>query len=153
MRYKLLVQSLALPLIVGVFGSAVTLNSISTWYVTLNKPVFSPPNFLFGPVWTTLYVLMGIALYLILVSNKKKEHAIKIFLLQLFLNLLWSLVFFGLHNILLAFVVILLLWAAIFQNIRVFLKISKTAGQLLIPYILWVSFAALLNLSIFLLNK
>jgi benzodiazapine receptor len=102
-RYKLLAASLLLPLLVGIFGSAVTLGSISTWYVTLNKPSFSPPNYIFGPVWTTLYVLMGIALYLVLGSNKKKQAALKIFLLQLFLNFLWSLVFFGFHQIFPAF--------------------------------------------------
>ena len=153
MRYKLLAKSLALPLLVGVLGSVVTFGSINSWYVTLVKPSFSPPNYLFGPVWTTLYVLMGIAFYLVLTSNKKKEHATKIFLLQLLLNFLWSLVFFGAHNIFLAFVVILLLWATIFQNIRVFSKISKNAGYLLFPYILWVTFAAFLNLSLLLLNR
>lgn len=154
MKYKLLVTCLALPLLVGIFGSVVTLNSISTWYAVLIKPSFSPPNFLFGPVWTTLYVLMGVALYNVLkTKSSKKKSAVQIFLLQLFLNFLWSFVFFGMHNILLAFVVILALWAAIFQNIRVFLKISKPAGYLLVPYILWVSFAAFLNLSLFFLNK
>ena len=154
MRYKLLAKCLSLPLLVGILGSVVTLGSISTWYSTLNKPSFSPPNYLFGPVWTTLYILMGIALYLTLqTKNSGKKSAVQIFLLQLFLNFLWSLVFFGFHQIFLAFLVIIVLWLSIFQNIRVFLKISKPAGYLLLPYIVWVTIAAVLNLSLFLLNK
>ena len=154
MRYKLLVTSLALPLFVGILGSVVTINSISTWYQGLVKPSFSPPNYLFAPIWTTLYILMGLSLYRVLkTKSSKKKSAVQILLIQLFLNFLWSLVFFGFHQIFLGFLVIIVLWLSIFQNIRVFLKISKPAGYLLAPYILWISIAAILNLSLFLLNR
>ncbi len=141
------------PLLTGFVGSYFTLTSINTWYQALNKPFFNPPNFLFGPVWTILYILMGISLYLILISkSKKKDLAVKVFFVQLFLNLLWSFIFFGFQNPFLALLEIIALWFAIFVTIRLFLPISKTAGYLLIPYILWVSFALILNLSIVLLN-
>lgn len=149
--------SIGICFLIAFIGSAVTLPSISTWYAQLNKPFFSPPNFLFGPVWTTLYFMMGVSLYLVQsaklkVKNGKKDEAIKIFILQLILNLLWSLVFFGLHQPLLAFIVIVALWYSILITIRYFYKISQPAAYLLFPYILWVSFASILNLAIVALN-
>lgn len=153
MEIKLLVFSILLPLLAGFLGSYFTLSSIDTWYQTLNKPFFNPPNFLFGPVWTILYILMGFSFYLVLTSkSKKKDLAVKIFFVQLFLNLLWSFIFFGLQNPVLAFLEIAVLWIAIFMTIKLFLPISKNAVYLLIPYIAWVSFALILNLSIALLN-
>ena len=153
MKIKLLVFSISLPLLTGFVGSYFTLTSINTWYQILNKPFFNPPNFLFGPVWTILYILMGISLYLVLQSkSKNKDLAVKVFFVQLFLNFLWSFIFFSLQNPFLALLEITILWIAIFVTIRLFLPISKTAAYLLIPYILWVSFAFLLNLSIVLLN-
>lgn len=140
---------------VAFLGSVLTLPSIPTWYAALNKPIFSPPNWIFGPVWTILYFLMGISLYIIWNKNlksKKKDQAIKTFIFQLVLNLLWSLVFFGLHQSLLAFITVITLWISIFMTIKYFYKISRFAAYLLIPYILWVSFAAVLNLFIVLLN-
>lgn len=149
------IGSIAVCEAVGIIGSAFTLPSIQSWYIFLNKPVFSPPNWVFGPVWTILYALMGVSLYLIwnqgLKSNKSKK-ALQIFFVQLFLNFCWSLVFFGLHSSLLALIVIILLWLSIFYTIYLFNKISKIAAILLLPYILWVSFASLLNLFIVLLN-
>ncbi len=140
---------------VGIIGSIFTLSSIQTWYMFLNKPSFNPPNWIFGPVWTVLYALMGVSLYLIwnkgLKSNKTK-NALKIFFVQLAFNFLWSIVFFGLHNPLLALIVITFLWASILYTILLFKKISQIAAFLLFPYILWVSFAVLLNLFIVLLN-
>ena len=156
-RIPQLILSISLCLGAGILGSFFTISSIPTWYAALNKPVFSPPNFVFGPVWTTLYIVMGVALYLVIsdkrqVIRKTREKAIQIFGIQLALNALWSIVFFGMKNPALAFVNIIALWIAIFLTTKVFYKINKFAGYLLIPYLLWVSFATILNLSIVLLN-
>lgn len=148
-----LIISITLPLAVGGLGSFFTISSIPTWYATLNKPSFAPPNYVFGPVWTTLYILMGISLYLLWVVKKKgKDEAIKLFFIQLVLNFLWSIIFFGMHNIALAFVEIIALWIFIFLTIRHSLLISKPAAYLLYPYIIWVTIASILNLSLFILN-
>lgn len=143
-----LILSIGLCLGAGVLGSFFTISSIPTWYATLNKPFFSPPNWVFGPVWTTLYILMGISLYL--VWQKKKVPSI--FWIQLALNAVWSIVFFGLHSPFLALLTIIALWVTIVSTIKSFSKISKLSGNLLIPYLLWVSFASILNLSIVFLN-
>ena len=137
-------------------GSAFTTGAIDTWYATLNKPFFSPPNWIFGPVWTLLYLLMGISLYLVWVTKtekKAKRQGITFFFIQLTLNALWSILFFGLKSPTAAFIGIIALWLAIFLTIKNFLPISKAAGWLLIPYIVWVSFASVLNLSVALLNR
>ncbi len=134
----------------GIIGSIFTFNSINTWYLTLEKPFFNPPSFVFGPVWTILYLLMGISLFL--VWGKKKTN-LQWFWAQLALNTVWSIIFFGLKNPLLAFIVLIFLWISIYQSIKSFRKINKTASYLLYPYLGWVSFAGLLNLSIVLLNK
>lgn len=146
--------SFGICFLVAFLGSLITLPSISTWYVSLNKPFFSPPNWLFGPVWTVLYFSMGLALYLVW-NKKAKENAnaIKIFFIQLALNLLWSVIFFGFHQPLLAFIAIIALWISIFTTIKYFYKISKWATYLLIPYLIWVSFASILNLAIAVLNS
>ena len=150
-----LVISVGICFLVAFIGSALTLSSLPTWYSTLNKPIFSPPNWIFGPVWTILYFLMGVSLYIVWnknLKNKNKDEAIKIFIFQLILNLLWSFVFFSLHQPLLALITIIILWFFILMTIKYFYKISKLAAYLLIPYILWVSFASLLNLFIVGLN-
>lgn len=148
-----LILSIGICLGAGILGSFFTISAIPTWYVTLNKPFFSPPNFVFGPVWTTLYILMGISLYLVWTSKGKfKKKAINLFLLQLGLNALWSIMFFGMKNPTLALVDIIALWITIFLTIKAFQPISKLAANLLVPYILWVSFASLLNLMIVILN-
>lgn len=134
----------------GIIGSIFTFNSVNTWYLTLEKPFFNPPSVVFGPVWTTLYFLMGISLFL--VWGKKKTD-LRWFWLQLSLNTVWSIIFFGLKNPLFAFIIIIFLWISIFQTIKSFRKVSKKASYMLYPYIAWVSFAAILNLSIVLLNK
>lgn len=145
--------SVIVCLAAGFLGSFFTVSTIPTWYAALNKPFFSPPNWLFGPVWTTLYILMGISLYLVWISkNKQKQKAINLFLIQLGLNFLWSFIFFGMRSPALALAEIIALWIAIFLTIRAFYPISKLAANLLIPYILWVSFASLLNLMIVILN-
>lgn len=138
----------------GIFGTIFTLSAIPTWYASLTKPFFSPPNAIFGPVWTVLYLLMGLSLAIIWNSKgKQKKEALIIFFTQLGLNILWSMIFFGLRNPVAAFLEILLLWLAIFSTIRHFYKIAKLASYLLYPYLAWVSFAGILNLFIWLLNQ
>lgn len=143
-----LIFSIGLCLGAGVLGSFFTVSSIATWYQTLNKPFFSPPNWIFGPVWTILYILMGISLYL--VWEKKKVPAV--FWIQLILNALWSIIFFGMRNPTLALMDIVALWITIILTMKAFYKINKIAAYLLIPYLVWVSFATILNLIIVLLN-
>lgn len=162
----------------GAIGAIFTTPEIGAWYVTLNKPSFNPPNWIFGPVWSFLFLLMGISLYLVWekrfaveVSEKeeklktwnpfsrklwvgswREENAIIIFFLQLFLNILWSIIFFAMHLPVVAFFEILMLWFAILYTIINFYRISKPASYLLIPYILWVSFATVLNYFLWILN-
>ncbi len=150
-----LAASIGVCLLAGAIGGLFTSSSIPTWYAALNKPAFNPPNWIFGPVWTLLYVLMGVSLFLVWqkgLKNKKAKTAVTIFGIQLALNVLWSILFFGLKSPILGLIEIIILWAFILLSIIKFSKISKTAAWLLLPYILWVSFAAVLNLAIFLLN-
>ncbi|MEO0095936.1 MAG: TspO/MBR family protein [candidate division WOR-3 bacterium] len=149
------IASLILTLGAGFIGSMATRQSVSTWYGTINKPPISPPNWLFGPVWTALFILMGIAFYLVWnkgFSELSVKTAMIIFLIQLALNILWSFLFFGLRSPLYAFIEIIILWIAILLTIIYFFKVSYVAGYLLIPYILWVSFASILNGWIAVLN-
>ena len=148
-KWGRLISAIALCQLAGIIGSAFTFSAIPTWFATLTKPSFSPPNYLFGPVWIILYTLMGISLYL--VWGKKK--AVSLFLIQLAVNAGWSIVFFGFKNIGLALVVILVLWVLIVKTIWQFFRINKTASYLLIPYLIWVSFATVLNFSLYLLNR
>jgi len=139
----------------GFIGSLFTTPAIPTWYKTLTKPSFNPPNSIFSPVWITLFLLMGISLFLVWQKNhkdRKVKIALLFFAVQLVLNILWSILFFGLKSPLGAFIEIIILWFAILLTIIKFFKVSKPAGLLLLPYILWVSFAALLNFSIWNLN-
>ena len=154
-EWPMLLGSIVLCLLIGFAGGLVTSASVQTWYSTLVKPVFAPPNWLFGPVWTTLYILMGIALFLVLREGIKKENVIiasNYFGLQLFLNFLWSLVFFYFRSITGGFVVILGLWAAIMLTIMRFSKVSREAAWLMVPYITWVTIATALNFSVMQLN-
>jgi benzodiazapine receptor len=152
-NYFKLIFSIVICQLAGVIGSFFTVSSVSTWYVTLNKPFFNPPNWLFGPVWITLYFLMGISLYLIWNNvDKDTKSARIVFFIQLGLNTLWSLLFFGLKSPFLAFIEIIVLWLFILLNILFFYQKSKAASYLLIPYFVWVSFASVLNFSIFYLN-
>jgi benzodiazapine receptor len=153
--WKLVVSILVVEL-VGILSSFATFSSIPNWYALLIKPSFNPPNWIFGPVWTILYLMIGISLYLVWTSRIKSDLKIKaywIFAIQLALNGLWTIVFFGMHQILGALAIIILLWIFIILNIFAFYKISKPAAYLLIPYWLWVSFASILNFSIWMLNK
>lgn len=140
---------------VGLMGAVVTTPSIRNWYVYLNKPFFTPPNWLFAPVWTLLFLLMGISVYLIYQKGIKKvevKNALYFFAIQLTLNTLWSYIFFGYKLLFLAYIEIIILWIFIFLTIKSFWKIDKLAGKLLIPYILWVTYASFLNLAVVLLN-
>ncbi len=140
----------------GFIGSLFTTPAIPTWYASLEKPFFNPPNWLFAPVWLILYVLMGIALFLIWrkgIRVKGVKMALVLFVIQLILNMLWSVAFFGLKSALFGLIVIVALWIAIYLTMEKFFKVSFTAARLLIPYLIWVSFAAVLNFSIFLLNR
>lgn len=141
-----LMTSIAICLGVGYLGSVATMPKIQSWYANLNKPFFSPPNWLFGPVWTILYLVMGISLYL--VWKKKKKLTDKVFnwfWIQLFLNYLWSWVFFGWENPGLAVVVIVLLWWSIVK--------MRENFKYQLPYLSWVSFAMLLNMAVWWLNR
>lgn len=139
----------------GIVGSIFTTPSISTWYKTLIRLELAPPNWVFGPVWTTLFLMMGIALFLVWEKDHKSKLAkiaLAVFGVQLVLNTLWSILFFGLQNPFVAFIELIFLWLAILATIILFAKISKPAAWLLVPYILWVSFAGYLNFSFYSLN-
>ncbi|MBI2590411.1 MAG: tryptophan-rich sensory protein [Candidatus Blackburnbacteria bacterium] len=152
-KWGQLIAAIALCEGVGIAGSFFTVSSIPTWYATLNKPAFSPPNYLFAPVWTTLYALMGVALYLLWHNKEKGANILKnLFVLQLVLNAIWSPIFFGAQNIGLAFVVIIALWISIAALIYKAWCEDERVSLLLLPYLLWVSFAAVLNLFLWQLN-
>lgn len=154
-KYFKLAIAIIISELAGIIGSFFTTTSITTWYATLLRPDFYPPNWIFAPVWTILFAFMGIALFLIWekgLTKKDVRIAFTVFFAQLALNILWSILFFGLHNPGAALIEIFSLWLAILTTIISFYKISKTASYLLIPYILWVSFAAYLNYSIWILN-
>lgn len=148
--------AIAIPLAVGFISSLFTMEGVNGWYRTINRPSWNPPDYVFAPVWTTLYILMGIALYLIWVSpapKAKKNKAITLFAIQLTLNFFWSYIFFSAHKIGWAFVEIVVLWLFILFTIFSFASINKKAAWLLVPYISWVSFAAILTYTVWTLNK
>ena len=145
---------IALPLIIGSISGLATSGNITTWYAALNKPVFNPPNWIFGPVWTGLYLLMGISLFLVWrsPSGDARNYAIAIFCIQIVLNFAWSFIFFQFRQTGWAFFEIILIWLSIIAMIVIFYRISKTAALIQVPYLLWVSFATILNGSIWRLN-
>ena len=149
--------ALIVCLLVGYSASVVTRPSVESWYPTLIKPIFNPPNWIFMPMWTLLYILMAVAAGLVWDKIKEQNEVVKkalaFFLIQLTLNAIWSYLFFGLKNPMLALIEIALLWLMIYETYLKFIKINKTAGYLLIPYLAWVAFAAILNASIWWLNK
>jgi translocator protein len=150
-----LIISIVTTVGMGLLGGIFTAQEIHGWFLHLNKPSWNPPNWLFAPVWTTLYVLMGIAFYLIWKTKANadtKQWAIIIFIAQFALNFIWSYIFFKEHLMGWAFTDIIVLWIAILCTIIAFSKINKTAAWLLVPYISWVSFAAILNLTIWKMN-
>jgi tryptophan-rich sensory protein len=149
--------ALIVCLLVGYSASVVTRPSVASWYPTLIKPIFNPPNWIFMPMWTLLYILMAVAAGLVWDKIKEQNEVVKkalaFFLIQLTLNAVWSYLFFGLKNPMLALIEIALLWLMIYETYLKFIKINKTAGYLLIPYLAWVAFAAILNGSIWWLNR
>lgn len=149
-----LIVSLLLPLSVGAIAGMFTSDAIPTWYATLNRPSFNPPNWIFGPVWTTLYIILGISFFLIWKENPSKYRnlAIIVFAVQLLLNFAWSFFFFYFNLIGVALIEIILLWISIAAMIYLFYKIKPIAAYLNIPYLLWVSFATILNAGYYLLN-
>jgi tryptophan-rich sensory protein len=152
--YKL-ITAIVVSELAGIIGAVFTVSAIQNWYATLAKPALNPPSWIFGPVWTTLYALMGIAVFLVWNQGwdrKEVKKALGIFALQLILNGAWSVIFFGLQNPPWAFMNLVLMWLAIISTMVLFHKISKPAMWLLLPYILWVSFAGYLNLMIWILN-
>ena len=152
-KWKKLIACLALPLAVG--GLSALVAGGMDVYKELNQPPLSPPGWIFPVVWSVLYLLMGYASYRVLVSDApeaQKRRALVLYGLQLFFNFIWSPLFFGAQMYLAALLVLLVLWVLIFLTIRAFSAIDERAGDLLLPYILWVSFAGYLNLGVYLLN-
>ncbi len=150
-----LIIAITISELAGVVGSVFTAPSVAGWYAELAKPVVNPPAWVFGPVWTTLFALMGIAAFLVWkkgLERKSVKIALSIFVGQLVLNTLWSIIFFGLHSPGGALVEIVFLWLAILATIIAFARVSKPAAWLLLPYILWVSFAIYLNYALWTLN-
>lgn len=150
-----LIIAVAIPLVVGGISGYFTVTGVESWYLTLQKPSWNPPNWIFGPVWTTLYVMMGIALFLVWkedTSSELKAIAVILFAVQLLLNFFWSFIFFKLEQPGWAFVEILVLWLMLLACIFAFGQVNKTAAWLLVPYISWVSFATILNGTIWKLN-
>jgi benzodiazapine receptor len=156
MRLIRLAASIVPCLLAGFVGSIFTTPRIPGWYAGLAKPFFTPPNWLFGPAWTMLYVLMGISLFLVWnagAGGRRVRVAVVAFIAQLVCNVLWSFAFFGRQSPLAGLVVIVLLWVLIVWTIIAFSKVSMASALLLLPYLLWVSFAAVLNASIWRLNR
>lgn len=154
-QFFTLILAIFFSFLASAVGSFFTDVSVGTWYLELNKPFFNPPNWVFGPVWSILYLMIGISLYLIWdegINKKNVKIALSVFLIQWFFNAVWSVIFFGYHQIGLALMEIVLLWIFILLTIVNFYKVRKIAAYLLIPYLLWVSFATVLNLSLYLLN-
>jgi len=144
-----------LPLVSGAAVGILTMSGVNEWYTTLNKPWFTPPNYVFGPVWTILYILMGISLYLVISQgweNETVKTGFVLFAAQLGVNLLWSIIFFGLHSPLASLVCILVLLALIVATIISFSRLSKPAAVLLLPYLAWVCIATALNAGVVFLN-
>ena len=150
-----LVASLLLPLGIGGIAGMFTTEAIPGWYASLNQPSFNPPNWVFGPVWTTLYIIMGISLFMILKMevSKERNQAILIFMAQLFLNFCWSFFFFYFKMIGLALIDIAALWIMIVIMLVRFHKLKPVAAYINIPYLLWVTFATVLNAAYFFLNR
>lgn len=149
-----LIVALALPLGLGAVAGMFTAKAVPVWYATLNRPSFNPPSWVFGPVWTVLYLLMGISLFLVWKENpdKKRNIAILVFLIQQFLNFAWSFIFFYYNMIGLALIEIILLWISIACMIVLFYRIKPLAAYINIPYLLWVTFAGILNAAYYFLN-
>lgn len=153
-RFFRLLACILLTMSIGGLSGYATLDGVTGWYTTLHKPAFNPPNYLFGPVWSLLYLLMGVSLFLILKAEKSPalSKAIAAFTIQLVLNFFWSIIFFRFHAVGMALAEIVLMWIAILWMIVAFYRVNKPASLIQIPYIAWVSFASILNAAIFYLN-
>jgi translocator protein len=147
-----LVASIVVCEAAGVVGSVFTISAIPGWYATLQKPWFTPPNWLFAPVWLSLYFLMGITLYLLWGKRRQAGNALAAFAVQLALNAAWSVVFFGAHELFYGFLIIVALWATILATIALSFRASRKAAALLVPYLLWVTVASALNYYVWVLN-
>ncbi|MBP8115793.1 MAG: tryptophan-rich sensory protein [Chitinophagaceae bacterium] len=150
-----LIIAIAIPVAVGGISGFFTATGVDSWYQTINKPSWNPPGWIFGPVWTTLYVMMGIALFLVWKSDSSdilKKTAIALFAIQLILNFFWSFIFFDQQQIGWALLEIIVMWIFILLTIFAFGNVSKLAAWLLVPYVSWVSFATILNYTIWKLN-
>lgn len=148
--------AIALPLMVGATSGFFTVTGVESWYQTIQKPSWNPPNWIFGPVWTTLYIMMGVALFLVWkedTSEELKKIAFTLFAIQLILNFFWSFIFFNQQQPGWALVEIIAMWVFILLTIFAFAQVNKTAAWLLVPYISWVSFATILNYTIWQLNR
>lgn len=150
-QWKKLILCLIIPLAVGGLSALLTQNGMKS-FETLTKPPFSPPGWLFPIVWTILYLLMGFTSYLVLISGKQSTLGILAYSAQLFFNFLWSIYFFNQEMYLFSFIWLVVLWLLILATTILFYRNTKTAGYMLIPYLLWVAFAGYLNLGIYLLN-
>ncbi len=151
-----LVISFLITAAAAAIGSLATGRSVETWYAHLNPTILTPPNWVFGPVWTVLYILMAVSAYLVWKKgwdNPKVKQRLVLYVEQLVLNAMWSVVFFGQHQIALALFTVVVLWFTILVTTVAFYKISKIAALLLVPYLLWVGFASILNLFIWMANR
>lgn len=152
-KLKSLVVNLLIPLVVGSLSGFLTMNSMKI-YKDLNQPSFAPPSFLFPIAWTILYILMGISSYMVYESNSiLKNKALKVYALQLLMNFIWPLLFFNARRYLFSFIWLIGIWCLVLWMIILFYKIKRTSGYLQIPYLLWLTFAAYLNLGVYFLNK
>lgn len=151
-----LIISVTIPLLVGGLSGFFTVTGVESWYQTIDRPSWNPPNWIFGPVWTALYILMGVALFLVWKDKSAggvKKFALLLFVVQMLLNFFWSIIFFSLQQPGWAFAEIVLLWLFILITIFAFARLNNMAAWLLVPYVSWVSFAAILNFTIWQLNR
>lgn len=153
MKILSLFINILIPHLAGIVGSYFTIPNLKSWYSSLNKPVFNPPDYIFTPVWLTLYTIIGLSFYLFHRKNKYKMKIVYfVYIIHIFLNGVWSIIFFGMHNISFAFFDICLIIFTLVILINYIYKVSKVASFILIPYLIWCCFAAILNYQIFILN-
>lgn len=153
LKLKSLIINLLIPLSVGSLAGFLTMDSMEV-YKNLNQPSFAPPSLLFSIVWTALYILMGISSYMVYESNSaRKSKALKVYALQLMLNFIWPLIFFNAQLYLFSFIWLIFIWCLVLWMIILFCKINQLSGYLQIPYLLWLTFAAYLNIGVYFLNK
>ena len=136
----------------SVIGSLATINYKEPWYSLLNKPTFNPPDWVFGPVWTTLYLMMTLAIWLFWHSNNRNKNTVYVYLIHLVFNTTWSVVFFVFHNMVLALFILILLIGLIINLILRFKRVNVVSSYLMIPYLLWCSFALVLNINLIIIN-